>query len=338
MKLLSIAVPCYNSQAYLDKCIQSLLAGGDEVEILIINDGSTDCTAQIAEKYACKYPDIVHVIHQENGGHGEAVNTGILNARGMYFKVVDSDDWVDQGAYIKILDTLRQQGEKGEVTDMVISNFVYENEAVRHKKVMNFRGIFPEGRVFTWNEVGRLPRGHYLLMHSVIYRTRLLRECGLRLPKHTFYVDNLFVYLPLIYVKTMYYVDVDFYRYYIGREDQSVNEEVMIKRIDQQIKVNRLMVAGISLEKVENETLKKYMFHYLEIVTTVTNVLLVKSGTKENLRKKKELWNYIKETDVYTYNLLRYHIAGVVLNLPGRPGRKVTIGLYKISQKVVGFN
>ena len=99
MKLLTFAIPCYNSQEYMGKCIESLLPGGDEVEILIIDDGSTDLTADIADKYEEKYPGIVRAIHQENGGHGEAVNTGIRNASGLYFKVVDSDDWVDKDAY-----------------------------------------------------------------------------------------------------------------------------------------------------------------------------------------------------------------------------------------------
>ena len=106
MKLLSVAIPCYNSEAYMSKCINSLLIGGEEVEIIIVDDGSSDCTAEIADDYAEKYPTIVKAIHQENGGHGQAVNTGIKNATGLYFKVVDSDDWVNQDAYYEILKTL----------------------------------------------------------------------------------------------------------------------------------------------------------------------------------------------------------------------------------------
>ena len=106
MKLLSIAIPCYNSQDYMEKCIESLLVGGEEVEILVVDDGSSDRTAEIADAYAAKYPTIVKAIHQENGGHGEAVNAGIRNATGLYFKVVDSDDWVNKEAYIRILETL----------------------------------------------------------------------------------------------------------------------------------------------------------------------------------------------------------------------------------------
>ena len=108
MKLLSIAIPCYNSEAYMEKCIESLLTGGEEVEILVVDDGSSDRTAEIADSYAEKYPTIVKAIHQENGGHGEAVNSGIRNATGLYFKVVDSDDWVNQEAYVQILKTLEE--------------------------------------------------------------------------------------------------------------------------------------------------------------------------------------------------------------------------------------
>lgn len=338
MKLLSIAIPCYNSQDYMEHCIESLLPGGEDVEILIVDDGSKDRTAEIADSYAEKYPTIVKAIHQENGGHGEAVNTGIRNATGLYFKVVDSDDWVDQEAYAKILKTLRELSGGSEVLDMLISNFVYEKEGAKHKKVMKYTGMLPENRIFGWDDAKHFIKGRYILMHSVIYRTQLLRECGLELPKHTFYVDNIFVYVPLPYVKNMYYLDVDFYRYYIGREDQSVNEKVMIKRIDQQIKVNKIMVEAVDLWKLQNRKLRKYMFNYLEIITVVSTIMCIRSGTEENLEKKRELWKYIKDYDIRLFHHLRRGIMGVTMNLPGRGGRKISVAAYKISQKVVGFN
>lgn len=336
MKLLTFAIPCYNSQDYMENCIKSLLPGGEDVEILVVDDGSKDSTADIADAYEKKYPGIVRAVHQENGGHGEAVNAGIRNATGLYFKVVDSDDWVDEEAYKKILDRLRELAGGDKTLDMFIANYVYEKEGAKHKKVMRYPSL-PKERIFTWDEA-KLHKGQYILMHSVIYRTKLLRECGLKLPKHTFYVDNIYVYKPLPSVRTMYYMDVDFYRYYIGREDQSVNEKVMISRIDQQIKVNKIMVDEFDLWKIQNKRLRRYMFNYLEIITVISTVMLIRSGTEENLLKKRELWRYIKNRDLRLFHHLRTGIMGNTMNLPGKGGRKISVAAYKLSQKVVGFN
>lgn len=339
MKLLSIAIPCYNSAAYMEHCIESLLPGGEDVEIIVVNDGSTkDNTAEIADRYAKEYPTIVKAVHQENGGHGEAVNTGLKNATGLYFKVVDSDDWVDLESYKKVLETLKKLVAGSETLDMLLCNYVYEKEGQKHKKVMKYDSVLPVEKMFSWDEAKHFRKGQYILMHSVIYRTELLRECGLKLPKHTFYVDNLFVYVPLPYVKNMYYLDVNFYRYFIGRDDQSVNEKVMISRIDQQIKVNKLMVESTDLWSLPNKNLRKYMFNYLEIITVVSTILAIRSGTEENLQKKKELWSYLKDYDLRLFHKLRNGIMGRTMNLPGRTGRKISVAAYKISQKIVGFN
>ncbi len=338
MKVLSVAVPCYNSQEYMEKCIDSLLKGGEEVEILIVDDGSKDNTAAIADAYAEKYPTIVKAVHQENGGHGAAVNTGLKNATGLYFKVVDSDDWVNQEAYEKVLDTLEHHLRGADTLDMLISNFVYEKEGATRKKVMQYRHSLPKEELFHWDQVGHMPKGKYILMHSVIYRTQLLRECGLELPEHTFYVDNLFVYEPLPYVKNMYYLDVNFYRYFIGRDDQSVNEKVMISRIDQQIKVNEIMMDVFKKSNLRHRALRKYMLSYLDIITTISSIMLIRSGTEEALQKKADLWNYLKNTDKPTYRRLRYGLLGRSVNLPGKGGRKISVTGYKICQKFYGFN
>lgn len=338
MKLLSVVVPCYNSEQYMEKCIDSLLPGGEEVEIIIVDDGSIDSTPEIADDYQRRYPDIVKVIHQENGGHGEGVNAGIRNAKGLFFKVVDSDDWVSEGPYRKILEVLEEVTRSGARLDMLISNFVYDKSGSRRKKVMRYTTALPENRIFTWNDVKHFHKGQYILMHSVIYRTQILRECGLELPKHTFYVDNIFVFNPLPYVKTMYYLNVNFYRYFIGREDQSVNEEVMIRRIDQQLKVNKLMIDYMELSKLNNRKLRNYMISYLDIIMTVSSIMLIKSGTDENYAKKQELWEYLKKHDKRLYVKIRCGILGRYMNLPGKGGRQVSVAGYKIMQKFFGFN
>jgi len=338
MKLLTFAIPCYNSQDYMERAIESILPGGDEVEILIVNDGSSDRTSEIAHEYMEKYPGVVRVIDKVNGGHGDAVNEGLGAARGKYFKVVDSDDWVDEEALCRILTLLRNLDDEGEQIDMLISNFVYEKVGASHKKCVHYRNALPQDEIFRWDDMGHFRLDQYILMHSVIYRTDLLKLIQLRLPKHTFYVDNIYVYYPLPHVRKIYYLDVDFYRYFIGRDDQSVNEKNMIARADQQIFVTKTMIDMYNLKKISSKKLRQYMINYLAIMMTVSSILAIRSKKEENLEKKKELWQYLKKKDFRTFVKIRWGILGQTMNIPGKPGRKISSLVYSVARRIIGFN
>lgn len=337
MKLLTVAIPCYNSQDYMEKSIRSALTGGDKVEIIIVDDGSTDDTLKIAKKYQEKFPNIIKVIHQENGGHGEAVNTGIKNATGLYFKVLDSDDCLGKKALAQVLELLEEMISKDAGLDMLISNFMYDKQGVKHKKIMKYKRAMPAGKMFGWDDL-HFGATQYLLMHSVIYRTKVLRECGMVLPKHTFYVDNIYVFQPLPYVKNIYYLDVCLYKYYIGREDQSVNESIMIKRLDQQYRVTRLMLDIYNKSKIDNKNTDAAMVHYFDMMMCVSSILSILEGSKQRLDDKEKLWNNLKESNIELYKKVRKSILGRTMNLPGKVGRKCSVIGYSITQKFFGFN
>ena len=322
MKYISFAIPCYNSQDYMAHAIESILPGGEDIEIIIVNDGSKDRTSEIAHEYMEKYPTIIKVVDKENGGHGDAVNSGLMHATGKYFKVVDSDDWVDEDALHKILDVLRHMEEVG----------------ATHKKVIHYRNVLPQDEIFRWDDMGHFRLDQYILMHSVIYRTDMLKLIQLHLPKHTFYVDNIYVYYPLPHVRKIYYMDVDFYRYFIGREDQSVNEKVMIKRLDQQIFVTKTMIDMYQLKDIGSKKLRQYMLNYLAIMMTVSSILCIRSKNKENLEKKKELWQYLKKKDMRSFIRIRYGILGQTMNIPGKSGRKISSLVYIVARRLIGFN
>ena len=322
----------------MEKAINSILVGGEDVEIIVVNDGSKDGTQEIAERYQEKYPTIVKAVEKPNGGHGDAVNCGLAHATGKYFKVVDSDDWVDEEALLKILDTIKGFVKDESEVDMVIANYVYEKVGMTHKKVIRYDNVLPENQIFKWEDIGRFRLDQYILMHSVIYRTEMLKLCQLELPKHTFYVDNIYVYYPLPHVRTLYYMNVDLYRYFIGREDQSVNEKVMISRIDQQLFVTKKMISMYELRLIGSKKLRKYMVNYLAIMMTVSSILCIRSKKKENLEKKKELWAYLKKKDYRTYMKIRYGILGQTMNLPGRSGRRVSSLAYTVARRLIGFN
>lgn len=337
MKILSVAIPSYNSQNYMANAIESCLIVKDDIEVIIVNDGSKDDTGRIGDEYAAKYPDTVKCIHQENGGHGQAVNTGLANATGLYYKVLDSDDWFDKSALVKVVETLKELHSKDSDVDMLIANYVYEKPSENKTAVISYTNAFPQDKVFRWYDVKYFLPQQNLLMHSVIYRTQVLRNCNLVLPKHTFYVDNLFVYKPLPYVNTMFYLNVDLYRYFIGRGDQSVNETIMISRIDQQIRVNKAMM-DCDIMSIKSRKLRNYMIKYLAMVTAVTTVLCIKGNTDELTAKKNEVWQYMKEKDEKLYKAVLKTPVGLSMQLEGNIGRKILMEGYNISQKLFGFN
>ena len=339
-KLITFAVPCYNSAAYMRHCIETLLTAGEQAEIILVDDGSVkDDTPAICDEYAAKYPTIVKAIHQENGGHGEGVNQGIRNATGLYYKVVDSDDWLDTDALKKVLSRLHTLVTRGTAPDLMICNYVYEHTEDGTSHTVRYTNVFPQERLFTWMHVGHFRPDQNLLMHSVMYRTEVLRECGMVLPKHTFYVDNIFVYQPLPFVKSMYYMDLDLYRYFIGRADQSVNESVMVKRVDQQLRVTRHMIDCQDLDALKGQKkLRSYMLHYLSMMMAISDIFLLLDGSAAAKQKENELWAYLKaHTSAGVYRSIRYGFGGVT-NLKIPKGDKLVLGGYRLAQKIFKFN
>ena len=337
-KLLTVTVPCYNSQDYMEHCLKTLLVGGEEVEILIVDDGSTDGTGAIADRWAAENPTVVRVIHQENAGHGGAVMTGIRHAAGRYFKVVDSDDWVDETVFLSVLDRLRFFVSEDTQVDLLVTNYIYDKVELARKREIHYKRALLENTVLTWDQVRRFRPWENLLMHALIYRTEVLRKSGLELPKHTFYVDNLYCSVPLASVETLYYMDKGLYHYFIGREGQSVQEETMIRRIDQQILVNKLMMEQLDLEHVLNERQRETIFHYHDMITTVTSIMLIRGGTSEHLAKKDALWEYIRQEHPWEYKKLRYSLYGITMNLPGKAGRSVATFCYRVANRIFSFN
>lgn len=343
MKYLTFVVPCYNSQDYMKRCIDSLLPGGEEIEIIIVNDGSTDATGEIADWYESRYPDMVKAVHKENGGHGSGVNKGLELASGMYFKVVDSDDWLDSGAYQQLLGKIKEycsQKDKGIIIpDLFITNYIYDHLDEGTFRVMNYRNVFPREKICNWNEMKRFAPSQYLIMHALYFKTEVLRRAGVRLPEHTFYVDNIFAYQPLPYVKYIYYMDIDLYHYYLGREDQSVNEKVLMSRIDQQIKVTKMVSECVNLKKVKRKypRLAVYMRRNISVMMAISSIHLLLLQTQEAYGKRKQLWDSIKDQDKKLYYSLKFTTLSGFTYLPGKPGARLTLGGYRIAKKIYQF-
>ncbi|MBB2975197.1 hypothetical protein FHX49_000738 [Microbacterium endophyticum] len=340
LPLLTIVVPSFNAAAYLHRAVDSLVGIGD-IDVVIVDDGSTDATGVIADNFAAVHPDTIRVVHQKNGGHGAAIETGIAHARGRYLKVLDADDWLDRAALVRVLDTLRGRDAVGGI-DALFTDFVHDRVG-KQNRVSRFDSVFPERQVFGWNDVERFSKRQYLMMHAIIYRTALLRESGLQLPHHTFYVDNLYVIVPLARVRKMYYLPVSLYHYFIGRVGQSVEANVMLARVDQQLLVNKLALHALpSPTQVSSGevplALYTALLHYVEALCAVTSATLARGGTPEHLRKRQDFWAEIKRENPWVYTRMRRSFMGTSSNLPGQAGRRVTLLAYHVARRVVGFS
>lgn len=228
-KVLSFIIPAYNSMAFLDKCVTSFLheAVMDQLEIIIVNDGSTDETEAIAEKYRAMYPGTVRVISQENRGHGGALNAGCAAATGKYLKAVDADDWVVTENLPEFVAFLRECG-----SDVVLTHYYMRD--VTTGKADHWKS-YPEtfGRSYSLDEiVGQWKSfDRVLTFHGITYRRDFYRQYGIRLSEKVFYEDNEYATIPCCYAKTITPLDLFVYDYRVGDVQQSVSDESQLRRL-----------------------------------------------------------------------------------------------------------
>ena len=338
-KLLTCVVPCYNSEAYMERAVDSLLAGGEEMEILIVDDGSTDRTGTIADRLAEEYPTVIRTHHQQNAGHGSAINYGIANAEGVYFKVVDSDDRMVKENVPGLMDLLREHAEADSAADMIFHDYVYDRPEKENTFRITYLGKMKADTLTTWEQSRAFHIWNQFMIHSMIYRTQFLRDIGTVMPEHTFYEDNLYIYQPLAKTRKIIYHHPPMYGYFVGRDDQSINEKNILKRLDQMTNIAKQQITSYSLEELN--TLPRHLRNYLinnacgQLFTTCALQFI--EDTDRSHRMNRELWQAIKDFDPALYKRLRRNPLGRVTCLPGRAGERFLVFVYRTGRKIIRF-
>ncbi|MBR6027962.1 MAG: glycosyltransferase family 2 protein [Clostridia bacterium] len=339
MKLLTCVVPCYNSAAYMHKAVDTLLTGGEEMDILIVDDGSMDDTGRIADEYAAAHPGVVRVIHQANAGHGAGLNQGIRTAEGLYFKVVDSDDRVDPEALKKLLDVLRSHSRREDQVDLVVHDYVYDRGEMENVFSVSFSRVMRGGQVKTWSDCRHFPATKQFMIHCIVYRVQLLRDHRYELPEHVFFEDNLYIYQPLPWTKTLAYCPAAVYGYNIGREGQSVSEENILRRLDQLGRMITRMATSYHLSEIEAlpKPLGDYMISNVAAQVLCLNSLQFIQDTPASLAAYEKFWADVKAFDEALYHRLWTCPAGFATHLPGKIGRRLLVGGYRLAHRVMKF-
>lgn len=225
-KVLTVTIPSFNVAKYLPDIMPSYLDASvlDDIEILIVNDGSKDETAALGLQFEQRYPGTVKLVNKENGGHGSTINKGIEVATGKYFKVIDGDDWVDTKGFIRLVNEL-----KNCEADLVMNPFVRVNMDTGERVQSKVDGLV-SGKIYQFDDT--LPGfvDKYQL-HSNTYKLSVLKDMK-KIDEHCFYVDQEYIIYPIDRIETMVYFDFDVYQYRVGNADQSMSLKNMQKNRD----------------------------------------------------------------------------------------------------------
>lgn len=303
-KLLTITVPVYNVEQYIRQCLDSFLVAdiSNDLEILVIDDGTKDQSAFIAADYEVKYPNIFHVIHKENGGHGSAVNKGIENASGKYFKVVDGDDWVDPVSLKKLVLFLKKTD-----SDMIINNFcsVIDGTSKKREQLAAFPNVH-YGKEYNFSDICK---DLYIKMHAITIRTDILQKNHIFLDEHCYYVDMEYITYPIPYVNTITFLKDYVYQYRVGLEAQSVNIRSMQKNVSHHLMVTCALITfcqNMNEEWGNNsiESSKKvYVMHIVQrMIASQFKIYLSFDPCSQMKDKLLAFDSYIHEVDQILYS------------------------------------
>ena len=298
-KNLTVVVPAYNAQDYLARCLESLIIGDPELlhklEVLVVNDGSTDGTSALAHRYAGRFPDVFRVIDKENGNSGSCINAALALASGKYFRELDADDWFDTDALAAFIRLLDERGED------VVSTLK--------------RNHFPDGRTESYEGLGvdydrtclidafrfRQPRDKvHFTMHAISYRTDFLRAIGYRQMEGIFYSDMILCYFPLKAARDIWFSKLCLYQYSQGRNDQSMAWENSVKHKHDFFLVSKRLLEDLipiqdSLGENRRHILLELVYNYVNMFYLVSPVTREPDPDREELDRLVNLQPELKE-------------------------------------------
>ena len=300
MKLLTVVVPVYNTARYLPRCLRSVLVPEalERLEVILVNDGSTDNSVSILLRAARRHPGTVRLIDKENGGHGSAINEGLRAATGRYLRVLDSDDWFDTPAFLRYLDALGDCGE-----DLIVTPYTQEYTTANQRVFVRYENL-TDGKCYSLGELelpGEMP---YVPLAAATWDTALLRRCALRLSEHCSYVDMQYILFPIPWVRRVRFIDACVYRYFIGRAEQSMAPGRFLKNLPQHEQVLRSLLDFYAARRGQSDAAARaYIERVISLmVYTHTDILCRRlPGRLAAFRRCRAFDAYLKRTAPAVY-------------------------------------
>lgn len=311
MKTLTIVVPTYNVEKYLGQCLESFVIPEimNDLEVLIINDGSTDSSPLIGQNYVNNYPETFRLVTKENGGHGSTINKGIEKATGRYFKVVDGDDWVLQEGLIHLIKFLKTVN-----TDLVLNNYYWVDDSTGNRSC-EVNQVCPG---ITYGEevsFDHISSKIFFKMHAITYRTAILKRIPDKIDEHCYYVDMEYMMFPLPYISSIATIPDFVYMYRIGQPTQSVTIENMQRRCSQHERVVHRLLDYYKKNITVTEE-KKYCMSKIIARSVTSQYKIYLSFNVSQLLSLVELENLLKSEYDEIYKMIN-HPAVFLLRISG---------------------
>lgn len=292
MKLLTVSIAAYNVEAYLEKCLNSLLIPDlQRLEVLIQNDGSKDATARIGEEFEKKYPGVFRLVNKENGGYGSTINNSLSMAEGKYFKQLDGDDWYDTENFAAFVDML------GTVdADCVYSPYTEVIEPDMRQRPRQIMDLTPGLR-----DPAQLMRERsFKQMHALAYRTEFLRAQGVSIQERCFYTDQEYVIYPLVRAQSVYVWDRPVYCYRLGRDGQSVSLAGLRKHHEDHLRVLKRMIGFLDVIKEEQPAMVEALREHVHVLLWTQFTLYLAMGDRKQELKALDLWLKKEHPELYS--------------------------------------
>lgn len=303
-KIITFIILAYNVEQYLHKCLDSFLCESvlEQIEVIVVDDGSKDRTAEIADDYVRRYPQTFRVIHKENGGHGSGINAGSQAAKGKFMKPVDADDWVVTENLPAFVEQLAQCN-----ADVVLTPFHMVDMTTGKKTAKNIQGWKTRSVHVTDILENWAVFEDCCVFHGITYKTEFYRAGGHMLPEHVFYEDQEYNAIPFCRATTIDIFDLYIYQYLVGNAQQSISYGNQAKRIDHVETVAWDLVAYYKTESDLSVSAREYLLAKIKSVSLIyfATAFIYEADKKKGRQHGKQFGEALKKRIPEVYRTIQ---------------------------------